>query len=86
MSRSSASSAPGRRAALADVEPRREWNASNPWCLVHIPTGEKIATPRELPDGSTYMGFGFRLKRDAVVALEALRAPLGGEMEAASDA
>jgi hypothetical protein len=59
---------------LADVEPRMDWhNSAGPWCLVHVPTGEKVPTPRTLPDGTVYSGYAFKRKRDALRALAELR-------------
>lgn len=59
-------------AYLAEFEPRREWNSAFPWCLVHRGTGERLETLRTLPNGGTYLGCGFKLKRDAQAALDRL--------------
>jgi hypothetical protein len=60
-------------AYLDECEPRREWNPAFPWVIVHLPTGERVSTPRALPNGERYLGYGHRLKRDAIAALAELR-------------
>lgn len=58
---------------LHNVEVQKGWtNSAGPWCLVHVPTGERVPTLRTLPNGTTYNGYAFKRKHDARAALNVL--------------
>lgn len=56
-----------------DIDVVKGWpNSAGPWVLIHKPTGQRIATPRALPQGGTFDAYPFKLKRDAIAAKAAI--------------